>query len=272
MNLENLRSLIRESINEYIKEIDEAAEKAANEARISKCEEAIALRQERLARVEENEDLKELADGNKIKEIQNEIKMLERAKKKFEAKKAKMEKASDKKEDKEDKVVTDAKEDSAPVDEADVMEKMNVTDGLELEEGIGENDFIYKDKTGKTKYVTADSIEQAKEKVAKFGADPKTVTAKKSVNEEMVGGVNYDSVIAAELKAEVGDLSKLTPYVLEKGDNVQSDLSGKIHVIDSETNKKTIYKDIADFLRGIGYQIKMNESFVRMQKIAGIIK
>jgi hypothetical protein len=124
MQVEKLRSLIRESINEYIREIDEAAEKAANEARISKCEEAIQMRQERLSRVEENEDLKELADGNKIKEIQNEIKMLERAKKKFEAKRAKMEGKKDKKEDKEE-VVTDAKED-APVDESDVMEKMEM--------------------------------------------------------------------------------------------------------------------------------------------------
>jgi hypothetical protein len=120
--VERLRSLIRESINEYIKEIDDAAEQAANEARISKCEEAIQNRKEKLSRVEENEDLKELASDDKIKEIQNEIKILERAKKKFEAKKAKMEGKKDKKED---KVVTDAKED-APVDESDVMEKMEM--------------------------------------------------------------------------------------------------------------------------------------------------
>jgi vacuolar-type H+-ATPase subunit I/STV1 len=92
-----------------------------------------------------------------------------------------------------------------------------------------------------------------------------------SLNEEMIGGVNYDSTIAVELKAKVGDLSKLTPYVLEKGNNVQSDSSGKIYVTDSETKKKTIYKDIDDFLRGIGYQIKMNESFLYMQKLAGVI-
>jgi len=77
------------------------------------------------------------------------------------------------------------------------------------------------------------------------------------IKEEYAGGVNYDTVIAAELKAEVGDLNKLTPYVLEKGDNVQSDSTGKIHVTDSETRKTKIFKNTADFLKGIGYQMKM---------------
>lgn len=223
MNLENLRSLIKESINEYIKEIDEAAETAAMEARIAKCDEAIQMREEKLARLESLEEVKDMVDETKVEGIKKEIKELQKAKAKFEKAKEKRANKLAGKKAKKDDVVTDAKIEEAPVDEADVTEKMDVTD-----EG--------------------------------------------ALNEEMVGGVNYDSVIAAELKAEVGDLSKLTPYVLEKGDNVQSDSSGKIHVTDSETNKKTIYKDIADFLRGVGYQIKMNESFTRMQKIAGIIK
>lgn len=83
---------------------------------------------------------------------------------------------------------------------------------------------------------------------------------KSPINEEMVGGVNYDNQIAAELKAEVGDLNKLTPYVLEKGNNVQSDSSGKIHVIDSETKKKMIYNNMSEFLKGIGYQMKMEST------------
>ena len=131
--VERLRSLIRESINEYIKEIDDAAEKAANEARISTCEEAIQKRKEKLSRVEENEDLKELASDDKIKEIQNEIKILEKAKKKFEAKKAKMEGKKSKDTDAEGEMVTDAKED-APVDESDVMEKMEMGEESKEEE------------------------------------------------------------------------------------------------------------------------------------------
>ena len=71
--VEKLRSLIRESINEYIKEIDDAAEKAANEARISTCEEAIQKRKEKLSRVEENEDLKELASDDKQKALATKL-------------------------------------------------------------------------------------------------------------------------------------------------------------------------------------------------------
>ena len=131
--VERLRSLIKESINEYIKEIDEAAAKAANEARISTCEEAIQKRKDRLERLEENEDIKEMIDENKVKEIQNEIKILEKAKKKFEAQKAKMEGKKNKDTGAKEEMVTDAKED-APVDKSDVMEKMKMGEESKEEE------------------------------------------------------------------------------------------------------------------------------------------
>jgi vacuolar-type H+-ATPase subunit I/STV1 len=47
-----------------------------------------------------------------------------------------------------------------------------------VDENIGGKNFMYKDSTGKDKFVTADNIDQAKEKVKKFGADPKTVKEK----------------------------------------------------------------------------------------------
>ena len=125
MKLENLRTLIRESITEYIKEIDEAAEIAANEARINKTLEAIKTRKDKLARIEENEELKEMVDSAKIKDIQNEIKELEKAEKKFrtlaEKRAAKKAKKSAPKDEKE--VTTDA-----PIDETDVMAEMDLSD------------------------------------------------------------------------------------------------------------------------------------------------
>ena len=39
-----------------------------------------------------------------------------------------------------------------------------------VDEGIGGKNFTYKDVTGKTKFVTADNLEQAKEKVKKFNS------------------------------------------------------------------------------------------------------
>ena len=134
MKLENLRSLIRESINEYIKEIDEAAEDAAMEARISKCEEAIQMREQKLANLESLEEVKDMVDEAKVENIRKEIKELQKAKAKFE--KAKEKKAN--KKDKKKEVVSDT-EVEAPVDEADVTEKMDVTDEGVQEEALNES-------------------------------------------------------------------------------------------------------------------------------------
>jgi len=45
-------------------------------------------------------------------------------------------------------------------------------------ENKGTKNFTYTDASGKIKFVTADNIDQAKEKAKKFGADPKTVKEK----------------------------------------------------------------------------------------------
>jgi len=119
MQVEKLRSLIRESINEYIKEIDIAAEGAAMEARITKCEEAIVEREDRLDSINES-DHKDLIDGSKIKDIENEIKVLKKAKAKFEKQREKMQAKKDKKANPEKKVTTDA-----PVEEGDVAAEMD---------------------------------------------------------------------------------------------------------------------------------------------------
>jgi len=103
MQVEKLRTLIRESIQEYIKEIDEAAETAAMEARIAKCDEAIATREAKFEKLQEKR-------ANKL---------------------------AGKKDKKE--VVADAKTEDAPVDEADVMAEMDVTDEAVEETAINES-------------------------------------------------------------------------------------------------------------------------------------
>jgi len=137
MKIENLRTLIRESIQEYIKEIDEAAETAAMEARIAKCDEAIATREAKLGAISES-DHKDLMDEGKIKGLENEIKELKKAKAKFEKLQEKRaNKLAGKKDKKE--VVADAKTEDAPVDEADVMAEMDVTDEAVEETSINES-------------------------------------------------------------------------------------------------------------------------------------
>lgn len=129
--IEKLRSLIRESIQDYIKEIDGAAEDAAMEARINKCEEAIQMRETKLNNLKNLEEAADMLDETKVRAIENEIKELKKAKVKFE--KAKEKKANKKSKKKE--VVSDT-EVEAPVDEADVMAEMDTTDEVAINESF----------------------------------------------------------------------------------------------------------------------------------------
>ena len=138
MQEEKLHTLIRESIQEYIKEIDEAAETAAMEARIAKCDEAIATREAKLGAIAES-DHKDLMDEGKIKGLENEIKELKKAKAKFEKIAEKKAAKKAKKSAPKEEVVTDTMTEEAPVDEADVMAEMDVTDEAVEETAINES-------------------------------------------------------------------------------------------------------------------------------------
>jgi len=72
------------------------------------------------------------------------------------------------------------------------------------------------------------------------------------ITEEMIGGVNFDAQAAAEIKSEQPDLSKLAPYILDKGNKVIMNSSGKLCIYDGSTLKK-IYNSVEDFLTGISY-------------------
>jgi len=69
----------------------------------------------------------------------------------------------------------------------------------------------------------------------------------------MEGGVNYDSDVASELSMIVGDLKKITPYVLELGDTIQSNSTGNVMVYDGKKLVKK-FKDVDEFLSGIRYK------------------
>lgn len=130
MKLENLRSLIRESINEYINKIDEEGNTAMYAAKKAACEEAIRVREEKLTRIDESEDLKELVHPEKIKEIKKEIEDL----KKYKGKVEKLEEKARNKGKK--KVTTDAETDKEEkaVDENDVLDEMDMGDGDDAKE------------------------------------------------------------------------------------------------------------------------------------------
>ena len=127
MKLENLRSLIRESINEYIKEIDDQGTGAMYEAKMQACEAAIEKRETKLRSIDENEELKEMVDSSKLKEIQKEINELKKYHKKLSSLKDKHSNRGKKKE-----VVSDTETEEAPVDENDVMGEMDLEEAKKM--------------------------------------------------------------------------------------------------------------------------------------------
>ncbi len=68
----------------------------------------------------------------------------------------------------------------------------------------------------------------------------------------MESGVYYDTTVAHEIKSKVGNLHKIAPYVLEIGDKVIEDISGKISVYDGG-NLVEKFNDVDAFLIGIKY-------------------
>ena len=77
--MKDLKQLIRESINEYIKAIDEAGHKAGMEVRMAATQEAIDKRKKMTALDELDEDMKGMIDEKKVKDINAEVKALEKS-------------------------------------------------------------------------------------------------------------------------------------------------------------------------------------------------
>jgi hypothetical protein len=75
---------LNENIHKRLKEIDGEVANEVTQSKLNKVQEEIEKRQAQLNMIDENEDLKDLTDGKKIKALQKEIKLLERAKAKLE--------------------------------------------------------------------------------------------------------------------------------------------------------------------------------------------
>jgi hypothetical protein len=79
-----LRQLIRESIQEYIREVETSGNMAAQEAKIRACEEAIALREKKANMEGLDEAYHDMMDSSKLNELKKEIKELQKYKSKAE--------------------------------------------------------------------------------------------------------------------------------------------------------------------------------------------
>lgn len=139
MENSTLRQIIRESIQSYIREIDEAGNVAALEAKMAKTKEAIEERKSKMAMEGLDEAYHEMLDKGKVKEIEKEIKHLEKSLAKYEKQ---LEKMKSKGKKKTEEPMEETKE---MVDEMTSEVEEGMTDENYMEEEISES-FLHMQK------------------------------------------------------------------------------------------------------------------------------
>ena len=140
MENSTLRQIIRESIQNYIREIDEVAEVAATEARIRKMEEAIEERKNLINMEGLEETMHKMIDKKKIKEIEKEIKHLEKSLEKYKKQLEKMQNKGKKSEE------PKSEETKEMVDEMAEDIKGNMEENYMEEEKPLNESFLYMQK------------------------------------------------------------------------------------------------------------------------------
>jgi G3E family GTPase len=124
MQIEKLRSLIREAVDNQLKEIEAVAEAAAMEARLAEYDKAIKTCESKIQAAENLEEVKDLMDEGKLNELKKKLKSLTKAKEKLEKAKAKKNKGKE--------VTTDAETDKEEtVDEGPYNQNNNMGDDIE---------------------------------------------------------------------------------------------------------------------------------------------
>ena len=139
MNNQNLIQLIRESIQNYISEIDHAGENAACEAKINAIGEAITIREKKMNMDGIDEAYHDMIDKSKMKELASEVKTLKKSLAKYQKQSEKLKSKggkSEKVEDTEKEEIIDEVKDpgNTNLNVTDDIENMNANDD-ETEDG-----------------------------------------------------------------------------------------------------------------------------------------
>jgi hypothetical protein len=129
MNSTSLRQIIKESIQEYIREVETSGNVAAQEAKIRACDEAIELREKKLNMEGLDEAYHDMIDEAKKKNLEKEIKELQKYKKKAEKILEKMKSKAGK----EDTMENEGMGEEAVIDEV-AIDEMDPEAGPQLEE------------------------------------------------------------------------------------------------------------------------------------------
>lgn len=175
-----LRQLVKESIQEYIREVEASGNIAAQQAKIKACEEAIALREKKANMEGLDEAYHDMMDSTKINELKKEIKELQKYK-------SKAEKVLDKMKTKaEGKMSAKSTEDEGMMDEVIDEVTIDPPAGAQLEEedSLNEEQVLHMQKLAgiisETEYkAKLEELEEAK----------KMTAAEKDKKEDIVKGM-----------------------------------------------------------------------------------
>jgi hypothetical protein len=228
MKSTELRQLIRESINEYIRDIDEAGNVAALEAKMNKTQEAIELREKKMNMDGLDEAYHDMLDKGKMKELGSEVKALKKSLAKYEKQLDKLKSKGEKKEKPE-------LEEKEIVDEVEIDETFPES-GSQLEENM-DNEAYY------------EIVQQMKNN----GANYDSVVAKL----EDMGLDNRSAEIIAlnALKDEDMDIYEILS--LQKRAGIISETEYKVKVEEAKKMTATQKKKKEDIVKGM----KKSKSF-----------
>lgn len=162
MNNQNLIQLIRESIQNYISEIDHAGENAACEAKINAIGDAITTREKKMNMEGIDEAYHDMIDKSKMKELASEIKVLKKSltkyQKQLEKLKSKGNSKIEKVEDTEKEEIIDetSLNENSPIGGGSFFDQEDLNDAWreiedEVMEDLGYNDEDLKDSNADNK-------------------------------------------------------------------------------------------------------------------------
>lgn len=262
--MKTLKQLITESVNEYLREIEEAGNENAVAEKMRKCEEAIALRERKIKMDGIEEAMHDMIDPKKIKELQKEVKVIEKTLKKYQ-------KQLEKLKSKNKHVGAEDTEDSTEepeeiIDEGmEDMEDMKNNMGMEVltpEEELNriEDEIRYKADYNKVSFNsrTQDRYKELKAKQNQMPAPPEELNI--DINEsflymQKLAGLITEGQYQARKKVlnEGMDENLVVTYIKNKADYPEKGLADGFHEYKGKTVKYIVGYDENDEYDEIGY-------------------
>ena len=237
MENSKLRQLIKESIDKFIREIDNAGVLEAMQAKIAKCEEAIAKRVKMTELEGLDEDIKGIIDEKKVKDIKAEVKKLEGTLKKYNKQLEKLKSKSEKKEKVED---TEEKE---IVDESFLNENRTAEELFQMfkDENLLNDRRGYDAEDFMRSY--PDLSKEEAEKLENMLQNPNNFNESDNINiYEMLYMQKLAGIISeTEYKAKVEEAKKMTATQKEKKEDIVKSMKKSKSFGKSKDEKAKMY-------------------------------